>query len=129
MRSKLFFSALLVWASSLSLYAQDPKPYQTGKLLQMDSVPCSPKASQSLCHEYVLESDSVVFHIRPTHAKSSTLLRVGERAQFRIDSGKLFLRMEGVDNRERQYAVISISPRSETDTANAAGPVHLNHLQ
>ncbi|HEY3972113.1 MAG TPA: hypothetical protein VGM18_03860 [Candidatus Sulfotelmatobacter sp.] len=38
MRSKLIVCVVLTIASAA--YAKDPKPYQTGKLLQMDSVKC-----------------------------------------------------------------------------------------
>jgi len=36
--------------------------------------------------------------------------------------------MDGVDNKERPYVVVSISPRTDSNTA-AAGSRRLNHLQ
>jgi len=128
MRSTWLFSALLLLASICD--AQDLKPYQTGKLLQMDSVPChaSQKAQEPVCQVYQLQADSVVFHMRPKTAKHAPLLPVGARAQFRIVKGNILLHMDGIDSKERQYVVISMSPRTESDAADAA-PLKLNHLQ
>jgi hypothetical protein len=123
------FSAILLFASFA--YADDLKPYQTGKLLQMDSVPCNvaqARSQQSHCLQYVLESDSVVFHLRPKDAKHAVALPVGERAQFRIDKGKILMHMDGIDSKERQYVVVSIAPRSESSTADATR-ARVNHLQ
>lgn len=126
MRSTVLFSAVIVLASFA--YADDLKPLQTGKLLQMESVPCSAKAQESLCVQYVLEADSVLFHIRPKSGKHAIVLPVGERAQFRIERGGILLHMDGVDSRDRQYVVVSLAPRTENNAADAR-PVRLNHLQ
>jgi hypothetical protein len=127
--------------SSLA-FAKDPAPYQTGKLLQMNSVHCgtaqksdtsalgeiigtdnrSTKTQDVLCQEYVLETDSVDYHIRPRDEKHPEILPIGSLAQFRIDKDKLILRAEGMD-KERQYIVVSITPRSgsaPSDTAQAS---------
>jgi hypothetical protein len=39
----------------------------------------------------------------------------------------MLLRMEGVDPKEREYAIVSIKPRGDS-TADAS-PTRLNHLQ
>jgi len=126
---KSFLCAALILCASFA-WTQEPKPLQTGKLLQMDSVPChaSQKAQEPQCQVYQLESDSVVFHIRPKSAKHAALLPVGERAQFRIEKGNILLHMDGVDSQEREYIVVSMSPRTESDSADAS-PMRLNHLQ
>lgn len=127
-RSTILFSAIVAFASLV--YADDLKPYQTGKLLQTDSASCATqkKSSNPACVQYVLESDSVVFHIRPKNPKHAVALPAGERAQFRIDNGLLLLHVDGVDNTERPYIVVSISPRTESNTADVR-PTRLNHLQ
>ena len=128
MRLTALIGAVLTLLSVAS--AEDFMPYQTGKLLQTDFATCTAqgKSPEASCVQYVLESDSVVFHIRPRNAKHTIILPAGERAQFRIDKGVILLHMDGVDNRERPYVVVSISPRTESSTAEA-GPRHLNHLQ
>ncbi len=146
MRSKLMLCAILGLASLA--YAKDPKPYQTGKLLQMDSVPCgiaekdgksfagemlgtdsgSKKTQELLCQEYVLQSERVIFRIRPRDEKHPVLLPVGEQAQFRLQKDKMLLRVEDLDSKEREYTVVSMTPRSDSSTADAATP-RVNHLQ
>jgi hypothetical protein len=144
MRSKLALCIVLGLASAA--FAKDPKPYQTGKLLQMDSVPCgtaekddhsiagevlgtdsgSKKTQQVLCQEYVLQAERVIYHIRPRDAKHPALLPVGDQAQFRMEKDKMMLRVEDLDNKEREYIVVSMTPRTDASSADAAAP---NHLQ
>ena len=140
----------LVLASILlatTAYAKEPKAYQSGKLLQMDSVKCGvdekdaksfagemigtdsrhQKTQELLCQEYVLQTDKMVYRIRPRDEKHPVLLPVGEQAQFRLDKDKLLLRVEGLDGKEREYIVVSMTPRGDS-TADAS-PLRLNHLQ
>ena len=129
-------------------YAKDPKAYQSGKLLQMDSVQRgvaekdaksfagemlgtdsgSKKTQELLGQEYVLESERVIYRIRPRDEKHPVLLPVGEQAQFRLQKDKMLLRVEDLDGKEREYIVVSMTPRSDSNTADAT-PVRLNHLQ
>jgi hypothetical protein len=129
-------------------YAKEPKPYQTGKLLQMDSVPCgtaekdaksfagemlgtdsgNKKTEEVLCQEYVLQAARVIYRIRPRDEKHPVLLPVGEQAQFRLQKDKMMLRVEDLDGKEREYIVVSMTPRADSSTADAA-PSRLNHLQ
>jgi len=145
MRSQAMLCAVLGLASVA--YAKDPKPYQTGKLVQMDSVRCGAaekdapsvageivgtesgarKTRELLCQEYVLQGERTLYHIRPRDEKHPVLLPVGEQAQFRLEKNKMLLRMEDIDNKDREYIVVSMTPRSDDNTAQATpGP---NHLQ
>jgi hypothetical protein len=67
------------------------------------------------------------YRIRPRDAKHPVLLPVGERAQFRLDKDKMLLRVEDLDSKEREYIVVSMTPRGDS-TADAS-PARLNHLQ
>ena len=135
----------VVLGMTATAYAKDPKPYQTGNVEQMDSVQCGTagemqradsgrqQTQQPVCQEYVLQSDQVTYRIRPRDQKHPVLLSVGERAQFRLQKEKMLLRVEGLDNegldnKERAYIVVSMSPRSDSTSADAA-PARLNHLQ
>ena len=146
MRSKLALCVVLGLASAA--FAKDPKPFQTGKLLQMDSVQCgmsekdssslggeilgtdsgSKKTHQLLCQEYVLQAEHVLYRIRPRDEKHPVLLPVGEQAQFRLQKDKMLLRVEDLDSKEREYIVVSMTPRSDSSTADAASP-HMKPLQ
>jgi hypothetical protein len=146
MRSNSIICVVLALAATA--YAKDPKPYQSGSLQQMDSVPCSAAeidaqipATQMLgtdtgseqtrqlnCQEYVLQADRVTYRIRPRDEKHPVLLPVGEPVQFRLQKDKVLLRVREIDSKEREYIVVSMTPRSDGSTADAT-PTRLNHLQ
>ena len=69
----------------------------------------------------------MVYRIRPKDEKHPALLPVGELAQFRLEKDKLLLRVEDLDNKEREYIVVSMTPRADS-TADAR-PVQLKHAQ
>jgi hypothetical protein len=91
----------------------------------MDAVSCG--AQKPLCQEYLLQTDKADYRIRARDTKHPVLLPVGEQAQFRFEKSKMLVRVEYLDNKEREYIVVSVGPRSQ-NTADAR-PVHLNHLQ
>ncbi|HEX4542757.1 MAG TPA: hypothetical protein VH114_06290 [Candidatus Acidoferrum sp.] len=107
--------------------------YQKGTLLRMDSTSCgvqekggksmageligtdaqNKKTKEVLCQEYVLEADRVVYRIRPTDDKHPVLLPIGETAQFRLHKDKLILKVAELDGKEREYLVVSMTPRED----------------
>lgn len=146
MRSKVVLAVVLCLAGAA--FAKEPKHYQSGKVMQMDSVPCgtaekdaksfagemlgtdsgSKKTSEVLCQEYLLQTERVIYRIRPRDAKHPVLLPVGEQAQFRIEKDKMILRVEDLDDKDREYLVVSMTPRSDASTADAT-TMRPNHLQ
>ncbi|HXO31942.1 MAG TPA: hypothetical protein VN901_06325 [Candidatus Acidoferrales bacterium] len=135
MGSKSLVLASLLLAATA--YAKELKAYQDGKLLQMDSVQCGMddnakkgKTHDLLCQEYLVQTDQVIYRIRPKDDKHAVLLPIGQSAQFRLEKkekNKMMLRIEGIDSKEREYFVVSIKPRG--DSSADARPVRLNHLQ
>jgi hypothetical protein len=127
----VFLAAMLLAATA---YAKDLKAYQDGKLLQMDSVQCGTdekdakkgKTHELLCQEYLVQSEQVIYRVRPKDDKHAALLPIGQNAQFRLEKNKMLLRIEG-ENKEREYVVVSIKPRGDS-TADAT-PTRVNHLQ
>ena len=136
MRSKSFLAIVLLAALA---QAKEPKHFQSGKLLKMQSVKCGTdekngksvagemlgtdsshmKTHELLCQEYVLETDNLVYTIRPKDDKHPVLLPVGEKAQFRLDKDKMLLRVEDLDDKEREYVVVSMLPKDSPETASA----------
>jgi hypothetical protein len=110
--------------------------YQHGILLRMDSSSCGSQEKGSktvageifgtdgqhkqtqelLCQEYILQSDHVVYRIRPKDDKHPILLPIGETAQFRISKDKLILRVLELNDKEHEYVVVSMT-RREPDHA------------
>ena len=121
-------------------YAKEQRAHESGTLLQMDSVECGAdqksgksfageilgtdaahqKTQVLLCPEYILQTDRVTYRIRPKDDKHPVLLPVGVNAQFRLDKDKMKLRVEDLDDKERDYIVVSMTPReSGSQTASA----------
>lgn len=146
MRSKILLCGVL--ACSLSAFAKEPRAYQSGKLLQMDSVQCgmaekdgksfagemlgtdsgSKKTHELLCQEYLLQAEHVIYRIRPRDEKHPVLLPIGQHAQFRIQKDKMLLRVEDLDDKEHEYVVVSMTLRVDGDSADAT-PSRASHLQ
>jgi hypothetical protein len=134
MKAKIFIAAIILVSVA---QAKQPKPHQSGILLQMDSAECGvdentgksvvgelvgtdsahKKSKALLCQEYLLQSDTVIYRIRPRDEKHPVLLPVGENAQFRIEKDKLLLRVEDLDDKEREYSVVSMTPRRDRSEA------------
>jgi hypothetical protein len=140
MSNKMYaLAASLVFAGVCA--AKEHTDYQKGTLLRMDSTSCgmqekgsksvagellgtdaqSKKTQEVLCQEYVLQTERVVYRIRPKDDKHPVLLPIGETAQFRIHKDKLILRVaEGGDDKEREYVVVSMTPRQDAPQQSAS---------
>ena len=134
MKSKILIAVIL--SASLAP-AKEPRVHQHGTLLQMDSAECGvdensgksvmgelvgtdsahKKTHALLCQEYLLQSDTVIYRIRPRDEKHPVLLPVGQTAQFRIQKDKMLLLVEDVDSKEREYSVVSMTPRQDKTAA------------
>jgi hypothetical protein len=134
-KTEIFMTAVLLVSLA---QAKEPKVHQSGTLLQMDSVECGldensgksfvgelvgtdsahKKTHALLCQEYLLQSDSVIFRIRPRDEKHPVLLPVGQDAQFRIHKDKMLLQVEDLDEKEREYTVVSMTPRQQKSADN-----------
>lgn len=128
MRLNILLAVVLL--ASLA-HAKEPKHSESATLVKMDSVECGldensgksfagemlgtdsahKKTHELLCQEYILQSDRMIYHIRPRDEKHPVLLPVGEKAQFRIEKDKMILRVEDTDDKDRDYRVVSITPR------------------
>src|SRR5216683_7065874 len=141
---KTISAAVLLFAP-LSLQAKDKPAYEKGELVQMDSTSCGyaekdgktlageifgtdgqhKRTQETLCQEYVLRSQRITYRIRPKDDKHPSLLPIGETAEFRIHKDKLLLRVPEADGKEREYIVLSMTPR--TDAAESRrGTTHVN---
>lgn len=91
-----------------------------GEMLGTDSA--RKKTHALLCQEYLLQSDRVIYRIRPKDEKHPVLLPVGEKAQFRLEKDKMLLRVEDLDDKEREYIVVSMTPREDSKSAEKTSP-------
>jgi hypothetical protein len=139
MRLKVFLAVLVL---ATVVQAKEPKHYQSGKLLRMESVKCGTdekngkslagemigtdsahmKTHELLCQQYTLETSSLVYTVRPKDDKHPALLPIGEIAQFRLEKDKMLLRVEDMDDKEREYIVVSILPKEQAEAAHNLTP-------
>ena len=137
MKLRMFVALTVLTATA---YGKDLPKLQSATLLQMDSVECGydeksgetlagqvlgndstdKKTHALLCQEYLLQSDRVIYRIRPKDEKHPVLLPVGDKAQFRIEKDKMKLRVEDLDSKERDYFVVSMTPRAESKNSDTA---------
>ena len=80
---------------------------------------------ETLCQEYVLQTQRVTYRIRPKDDKHPSLLPIGETAEFRLHKDKLILRVPETDDKEREYIVVSMTPRTDSaDSRTTASTVN-----
>lgn len=125
---------LFLLAVALPSFAKEPRFYQKGQLVSMEAVSCGyaedsgktlkgqilgtdgghKNTKEMLCQECLLRGEKVTYRIRPRDEKHPVLLPVGESAEFRIQKDRLYLKIEELDGKERDYSVISMSPIGKT---------------
>jgi hypothetical protein len=135
--------AALLLAMATAGVAKDPPAYEKAVLVKMDSSACGysekdgktiageifgtdgqhKNTRQVLCQEYVLQTDRVTYRIQPKDDKHPVLLPVGETAQFRIHKDKMILRVPEADGKEREYLVLSMTPRDDVASNRPATAV------
>jgi hypothetical protein len=137
--NKAILTGLLLGAVCAA-QAKDKPVYDKGTLVQMDSTSCGyaekngktvageilgtdsqhKKTQEVLCQEYILQTDRIIYRIRPKDDKHPILLPIGESAQFRLHKDKLLLRVPEIDDKEREYIVVSMTPRADASANKAA---------
>jgi len=133
--------ALLVTGVAI---AKDPPVYDKGVLLQMDSTSCGyaekggktiageilgtdsakKNTKEVLCQEYILQTDRIIYRIRPKDDKHPVLLPIGETAMFRIAKDKMKLRVPEISDKDQEYIVVSMTMRAEASEAQSAKNTH-----
>ena len=119
--------------------AKDAPSYEKGKLLSMTSVKCGTEQSSAknlaseligtdsghsntedlMCQEYTIQTDRLVYRVRPKDMKHPALLPVGDNVDFRVYKDKLYLRAPEGDDKEREYNVLSIEMRDGAASATS----------
>ena len=113
---------------------------ETGKLTQMQAVPCGSRAKgftgiggllatagledvnskDKLCQEYVLQTSYIEYRIRPVNDKNPVLLPVGEKSRFRIVKNRILLSVPDGDDQTREYLVVGMRPLHDEADSEAA---------
>jgi hypothetical protein len=139
MRFKLMVIAALIFATAVPAGAGGKKKGQErGMLEKMEAVPCGAKQkglsgiggiwasigvtdvhnTENLCPQYLLRTDEMDYHIRPTDRKHPVVLPVGEEVEFKIKNDKLYLKSPDGDKKTRTYQVVAMDPAHPPDNSN-----------
>jgi hypothetical protein len=139
MKLRTLAGFLLAASAAATVASAKEHDYQKGVLLRMDSSSCGSqekdgktvageifgtegqhkKTQELLCQEYILQAEHIVYRIRPKDDKHPVLLPIGETAQFRINKDKLILRVPELNDKEREYVVVSMTPREKESPAQS----------
>ena len=139
------FKSLVIPALALALavpLSAGPKKKVAarGMLEKMEAVPCGAKqrgltglgsiwasagithvnSDEKLCPQYMLRTDDMDYHIRPTDKKHPVVLPIGQEAEYKIKNDKMFLRVPEGDHKTRTYLVVAMEPNPDTSAQNTS---------
>jgi hypothetical protein len=142
MNSRIAVLAALIIAIAVPANAGGKKKHdERGMLEKMEAVPCGAKEKglsglggiwasvgvtdvhndEKLCPQYLLRTDEMDYHIRPTNTKHPVVLPVGEEVEFKIKNDKMFLKTPDGDRKTRTYEVVAMTP-AKPENAAQNGP-------
>jgi hypothetical protein len=133
----------LVLMSAVPAMADGKKKQQPERALleKMEAVPCGAKekgvtglgtmwasagithvnSDEKLCPQYMVITDEMEYHIRPTDTKHPVLLPVGKEIEFKIKKDEMYLRVVDGDKKMETYHVVSMkSTTANADAQNTA---------
>jgi hypothetical protein len=144
-KSVLFLAAVLLLSFAPTAVAEDHKNEhrkdgsQRGMLEKMEAVPCGAKqrglsgvgsvfgsagiehssSTEKMCPQYLLRTDEMEYHVRPTDGKHPSVLPVGHEAEFKIKNDRMFLKIPDGDRKVRTYEVVAMKPLNSDSSAEA----------
>ena len=134
--------AALLLTQALPAPAKNKKKRDNrGMLEKMEAVPCGAKerglaglgsifgsvgvthvnSSEKLCPQYLLRTDEMEYHIRPTDGKHPVVLPVGKEGVFKIKKDRMFLKVPEGDHKTRSYYVVAMKPITPDDDSSNNG--------
>lgn len=140
MKVRLFVIAglSLLTVIPLSASPKKKKVEPRAMLERMEAVPCGAKqrglaglgtiwasagithvnSDEKLCPQYLLRTDDMEYHIRPTDGKHPAILPVGHEVVFKIKNDKMTIKVPDGDRKTRTYRVVAMNPTNQ-DTSSA----------
>ena len=67
-------------------------------------------SDEKLCPQYLLRTDDMEYHIRPTDGKHPDVLPIGKEGEFKIKKDQMYLRVPDGDRKMRTYNVVAAKP-------------------
>ena len=114
------------------------KQANRGMLEKMEAVPCGVKESgitglgslfasagiehvnsdEKLCPQYLLRTDDMEYHIRPTDKKHPVILPIGKEGEFKLKKDHMSMKVPDGDKKTRNYQVVAIKPLEKSTNYN-----------
>jgi len=136
MRTKCWVLLGILLLALPAMGAKKKKQPARGMLEKMEAVPCGAKekgftglgsifgsvgiqdvhSTEKLCPQYLLRTDEMEYHIRPTDGKHPVILPVGKEGEFKIKKDHMFLKVPEGDKKTRNYQVVAIVPLNNGTT-------------
>jgi len=133
----MIFALFLVSAFPLAAGGKKKKAEPRAMLEKMEAVPCGAKqrglaglgtiwasvgvthvnSDEKLCPQYLLRTDEMEYHIRPTDSKHPVVLPVGQEVVFKIKKDRMFVKVPEGDNKTRTYRVVAMNPTTPDTSA------------
>lgn len=129
-KTSLILALVLVLAAPLSAGGNKKKRPERAMLEKMEAVPCGAKekgltglgsvwasagithvnSDEKLCPQYMLVTDDMEYHVRPTDGKHPVILPVGHEVEFKIKKDHMFVKVVDGDQKTRAYQVVAMKP-------------------
>lgn len=149
MRFKYWVLLGIVLLTVPLLGAKKKKQAERGMLEKMEAVPCGAKekgitglgsifasagiqdvhSTEKLCPQYLLRTDAMEYHIRPTDGKHPVILPVGKEGEFKIKKDKMLLKVPDGDKKTRTYQVVAITQLNTGTTFDSREDIKDKHLK
>src|ERR1700729_3310834 len=121
-------------------FAGDKKKHASRAMIEkMEAVPCGAhergltglgslwgsvgvthvNSDEKLCPQYMLRTDDMEYQVRPLDKKPK-LLPVGQEGEFKVNKGKLDMRIVDGDHKMREYQVVAMRPIDHSDPVTPA---------
>jgi hypothetical protein len=131
-RAALIAGLLLLGAIPANAGGDKKKP-ERAMLEKMESVPCGAKEKgvtglgtpwgsagithvnndEKLCPQYMVITDDMEYHIRPTDTKHPVVLPVGHEIVFKIKKDRMILKVADGNQKSMTYVVVAMKPTTE----------------
>ena len=148
MRTKCWVLLGILLLALPAMGVKKKKQPARGMLERMEAVPCGAKekgftglgsifgsvgiqdvhSTEKLCPQYLLRTDDLEYHIRPTDGKHPVILPVGKEGEFKIKKDHMFLKVPDGDKKTRHYQVVAIVPLNNGTTVEGREDVKDKHL-
>jgi hypothetical protein len=127
----------LLFAVPLSAGPKKKKVQTRAMLERMESVPCGAKqrglsglgtiwasagithmnSNEKLCPQYLLRTDEMEYHVRPTDDKHPVVLPIGHEVEYKIKGDRMFVKVADGDQKTRTYQVVAMNPTNPDTSA------------